>query len=232
MSGRIGGRIVDNGLILHLNAGNANSYMSGSTIWNDLSNNHAILTATGNTSFTTGNLGGVVFDSTNEAFISNLIIQPSNALTISCWFRALGTPTPNDTFGGGLIISTSQASPTGYYLGYSWTDQKVSFGTLVNDFIVSPVGSVLQNTIYNVTAVQTGSQQLIYINGEFVTSRAYSTIPTYPVSGDRLLRVGNWTGSFVRNFNGAIYQMLLYDRALSASESKQNFLALKGRFGV
>jgi hypothetical protein len=42
----------------------------------------------------------------------------------------------------------------------------------------------------------------------------------------------NYPGSGSRFFNGNISQVSIYNRALSASEVKQNFNATKSRFGL
>jgi hypothetical protein len=79
--------------------------------------------------------------------------------------------------------------------------------------------------------VWNGTQRFIYVNGVLSTSGAYSTAIGYPSSGDKNFRIGMWgyTG-YPRNFNGNIYNVQIYNRALSSTEILQNYNALKGRY--
>ena len=55
--------IVTNGLVLYLDAANRDSYVSGSTAWNDLSRSRINGTLTNGPTFDNGNAGTIKFDS-------------------------------------------------------------------------------------------------------------------------------------------------------------------------
>ena len=59
-------RIVTDGLVLHLDAGNRRSYVSGSTIWTDLVNNSRTGSLVNGPTFDSSNQGSIVFDGVNE----------------------------------------------------------------------------------------------------------------------------------------------------------------------
>jgi hypothetical protein len=70
----------------------------------------------------------------------------------------------------------------------------------------------------------------IYVNGELVTSRSITTIPS--TSPDTVGEIGNGHAYNDGSFNGKIPAVKIYDRQLTASEVKQNFAALRGRYGI
>ncbi len=75
-------KIVTDGLVLALDAGNVKSYASGSTTWFDKSGNAYNGTLVNGPTFNTGSLGSIVFDGTND-YVS--LIPPSfnrNEITI------------------------------------------------------------------------------------------------------------------------------------------------------
>ena len=233
MSFQFSPKIVTDGLVLYLDAANSKSIVSGSTTWNDLSRGENNGTLVNGPVFNSGNGGSLVFDGSSNYVLGDTILEPqNNALSISTWFKPTGPSNTNDGYGGVLLVNTNQQNLS-YALGYSWANQCVSFNTKINDLLTSSNNSVLRNSISYITAIFNGSQQLIYLNGQLLTSRAYTIPLSYLSSGDRFFRIGQWGASgFPRNFNGKIYQMSMYNRALSSQEVLQNYNASKTRFGL
>ena len=89
-------KIVTNGLILYLDAANANSFVSGSTIWNDLSRGGYNGVLTNGPTFNSGNGGSIVFDGIND-YISIAggggLSGASNG-TIDIWVKWICTTQP------------------------------------------------------------------------------------------------------------------------------------------
>ena len=235
MSGNVAPKTVKDGLILYLDVANTKSYVSGSTTWNDLSrsgNNGSLINGP---TFNNGNSGSIVFDGVND-YVNLPEIKP-NLFTLSCWFKATGVPSTNDGSGCELIISNPQlfGGVIQYALSYSWLNQNVNFAVQSNGAAaITPSNSVLRNTIYNAVGVFTGTRNQIYINGSFVIETVNTNGPIYPTTGDRSARIGAWNSpsylGFTRFFNGNIYQALIYNRPLSASEVLQNYNATKTRY--
>jgi hypothetical protein len=227
-------KIVTDGLMLYLDAANTRSYISGSTSWNDLSRGGNNGTLTNGPTFNSANGGSIVFDGTND-----LIILPQirpTLLTLSVWFKATGIPSTNDASGGNLFVSSPQlfGGAVQYGLGYSWTSQRVVFNIQANtSVLVTNNNSVLQNTIYNVVGTYDGSNRRIYLNGVQVAIDNWTTNPVYPTTGVIGTQIGGWGfPGFTRYFNGNVYQASIYNRALSATEIRQNYNSTKSRFGL
>lgn len=84
------------------------------------------------------------------------------------------------------------------------------------------------NTPYHVTGTYDGTNVKIYINGVLNATYASNIVPgTYTPT---LVRIGHHYST--RYFNGSIYALNTYNRALSADEVAQNYNAIKGRYGI
>jgi hypothetical protein len=227
-------KIVTDGLVLALDAANPKSYPGSGTTWSDLIGSNDG-TLTNGPTFDSGNSGSFVFDGVDD-YASATPIEPTY-FTLSCTFKATGAPSTNDQFGGFLIGSSIQLTNNTlqYALEYSWANQRVVFATQTNtDILATSNNSVLGNNIHKVDAVYDGSTQKIYVNGQLVTSRSWTTDPIYPTSGDRNVQIGRWRAPapYNRYFQGNIYNASIYNRALTADEIAQNFNATRGRFGI
>lgn len=86
------------------------------------------------------------------------------------------------------------------------------------------------NTWYYVNFVYNGSGTLsFYVNG----ASAGTASLTWPETTAHNVFVGSWYSvNTIYDFNGTISVAQLYNRALTAAEVKQNFNALRGRYGI
>ena len=226
--------VVVKGLSLALDAANVKSYNTSGTTWTDISGNqnHGSLSSQLRTDV--ANKGSLYFDGTSS-YAEGGVIEPTY-FTLSCTFKATGEPSLNDAAGGTLIISNSQYfnNTVQYFIGYSWLNQNLYFivqsSGVANLSIITANGSVLRNKIYKVDAVYDGITEKIYVNGELVASSSWTTNPVYPTTGNRNVQIGRWGGVYGRYFNGYIYEAKVYDRALTADEIRQNYIALSRRF--
>jgi hypothetical protein len=99
------GQIVTDGLVLCLNASDRNSYVSGSTTWNDVSGRGNNGTLTNGPTFNSANGGSIVFDGTND-FVNcgNNTSLNLNKHTICFWFY------PKDTTTKEIIVKSSDSN--------------------------------------------------------------------------------------------------------------------------
>ena len=93
MGAAAGPDIIEDGLILCLDAGNRQSYAGSGTVWRDLvgSNNG---TLTNSPTFNSANAGSIVFDGVNDyvSITNNSTLRPTNELTIEYIIKGI---TPN-----------------------------------------------------------------------------------------------------------------------------------------
>jgi len=215
--------IVTTNLIMNLDASNPSSYSGTGVNWFDISGNSNNAVLTNEPTFDSGNGGSILFDGTNDyAILPN--INFTNEFTASGWIYI--TASGNESLignwqGTGSTDSwlvTSQGNNTMYF--FTSNPANTVFG-VVND------GGYSLNTWYHYTAVFNNGVQKIYRNGiEKGTSNVgYTSI----YQNAKNLWIAHYSTAYL---NGKIPQLLLYNRALTASEILQNFNATKSKFGL
>jgi hypothetical protein len=87
MAGSSGPDLVQNGLVLALDAADKNSYRGTGTTWSDLSGNNNTGTLTNGPTFNGGNGGSIVFDGVDDyADFGNVLASLTN-LTLECFVK-------------------------------------------------------------------------------------------------------------------------------------------------
>jgi hypothetical protein len=218
--------LIQDGLVLCLDAANTKSYPGSGTSWVDLSGNRNNVTTSGGPTFNSANGGSIVFDGTDD-YASKTSINVSY-LTIDIWAR--WTQFFSDS-NGHALVSNSNSATNGYLLYQSTTSpynkiQAFVYGSSINAF---KSNSTLSTGVwYNIGFTYNGSTNNIYLNGVLDNSVA-ATVGTIAASSANFIIGATYTiGS--NPFNGNVANVKLYNRALSASEILQNYNATKGRF--
>jgi hypothetical protein len=223
--------MIQDGLVLALDASDRNSYVSGSTIWNDLSGNGNHFNLLNTPTYTTEVLGGLTLNGTNQYAASVKNFTVPSEITIICTLRKNGAPSGNfpAIFQCGTGDFTSGVgNGVIFTYPYTTTDQIVysSYGNGVSagyTQVTSPSGSI---TIMATAMSSIG--KATYTNG--VLRGAQSTsLGTLTFTGTAY--IGNWA-TYSRYMNGTIFNQYVYNRILSATEIEQNYSALKSRFGL
>ena len=233
--------IIQNGLVLALDASDRNSYPGTGTSWTDLSGNGNTGTLTNGPTFNTGSLGSIVFDGTNDnvTTTTNFGSNPLPIHTISIWFR---TSTAN----GAKIIGvenqqTGQGSTIADRHLNVGTDGKLYYGVYdTTNRIVTSSMTVTDNTWRNATAVATGANSIsLYINGSLNATGIGNGYASYTTSYIRIAsyalsppNASGWVNALNGYFSGSLAQALVYNRALSATEILQNYNATRTKFGL
>lgn len=229
-------RIVTNGLILCLDAGNTKSYPGSGTAWTDISRNGNNGTLTNGPTFSSTNKGSIVFDGTND-FVS----FPAPSLTLSTctmlvWIKRNGNQANwaavlldrltagTSTYAGILFRGDNGATGTNQII-FAWNNLRVAAGQA--DLVLA------DNTWYMVAmSVYNDFYARFLVYGPSgIVSREVSTYigPGYTFTGLQIAKESSYTD---RNFKGNMAIAMIYNRALSDAEIQQNFNALRGRFGV
>jgi len=232
--------IVTNGLVLHLDAANQKSYVSGSTTWNDLSGNGNNGTLTNGPTFSSENGGSIVFDGSNDyaSFTSNCynvnLNGTINELTINTWVYWNSFPTNNIDEIVSWWESGNQVYADGF-LGVTCTSN--GGGTNVNPMIrfgdawantgASFTASTDVNRWWNITAVKTGNNAYIYKNSTLSATKGSGM--SWGFNNNLAIGRQHSAGEYI---NAKIATIQLYNRALSSSEILQNYNGQKSRFNL
>jgi hypothetical protein len=172
--------------------------------------------------FNTGSLGSIVFDGTNDyAAIPNFI---GNLTTFSVSHFIYLNATQNTR----TIFSNYGAGNNGWVTGIR-DDQDNVFKFYLGNTVHLYSNTVLSNlTWYHIAITYANGSPKIYINGNLDASSSSTLTTATSYYGNDVGRLG--VGS--QYFNGRISNLLVYNRALSASEVYQNFNAKRARFGI
>lgn len=218
-------KVVTNGLVLCLDAGNTKSYPGSGTTWFDLSgkNNHAVLSGTplsNKTSNFTGAEGATItFDAADFTFDYEQTIMIALRPTEN---DATRRNPYNQAYGGGGTWTHEPDGSISYYYGTAG----------VNNIPYVGVGSgltVVQNEWAIVATCRSSISNFMrfYKNGLLYTNTtaAYAQVTT----GTENITIGQ---GYASPYIGNIDYVSIYNRALSTTELQQNFTALRGRFGI
>jgi hypothetical protein len=243
MSYSNGPRIVTDGLVLYLDAGNSKSYPGSGSTWYDLSgyNNHATLSTT---AFDTDKRGNILFDAAADSAVitHSSLFNFNSSFTVSACLRVnvLNLSSIYNVISKKASFNNTQKGWS-CQLDYRNTGimhYRNNDGTVLND---STQDSTVNNTsLLNQTSSykhlvwvlrQSPQHVWFYIDGVLrsgPTSILYTNTDT-----SNNLYIGKTVGS---GGDGSLFMNLsnlsIYNRTLTASEILQNYNATKGRFNL
>jgi hypothetical protein len=209
--------IRDSSLVLELDAADRNSYPGSGTIWRDLTANNYTGSLVNGPTFSSANLGSIVFDGVNDYCLTNYTDTPVY-FTFECIFKF------NTISGTNVVVAKYNNTGNDYWMGTFNTSDLV-FST--NASILNSNFSVSTSSYNFITCIIGASSKQIYING--ILRNSSSTVLTSPGGGITLASFGQ-AGGFYSNVNIANFKF--YNRALSPTEILQNYNALKPRFNL
>ena len=233
MACNAGPDIIEDGLVLCLDAANINSYPKSGTAWTDLAGFHDG-TLTNGPTFSSDNGGCIVFDGTNDHVVlggtgAGAAIAANDELTMMYWVRF-------DSVGFQDVLEFGSTNNEVLRLGPT-SDGKLDFkikgGGLQHGVETSQ--TISANQWYHFAASwKASTTPIIYINGKSV-SVSNSLCAGCPVSAgpnfDSLNKyIGLHVGGPGRYLNGRITCINLYSRQLSDDEIRRNYEATVGRF--
>jgi hypothetical protein len=221
-----GPNIVTDGLVLALDAANTKSYVSGSTTWNDLSGNGNNGILVNGPTFSSANNGSIVFDGVNDRCLTQL---PASTIGAIC--TVISTCTCNsygvDAQGARRIVSLDR-----YINSTKWAIATKSTGGI--QFVSgggNEDGNIFDITIgeiFQVALVLQNTSYKLYKNGELKINTTF----TPDASSFGNVSIGSRPTVDDRFWDGKIFNTIIYNRALTASEVLQNYNGQKARFGL
>ena len=229
-------KIVTDGLVLALDAGNTKSYVSGSTTWFDKSGFANNGTLTNGPTFSSANGGSIVFDGVDD-YIDlgssvNSFMRTNLPITLEA-FVFINTSSNNETIIGntwastGLMIRKTSTNTIRFILVENGGNYRGKDSPTITTGWYYIVGTYNGNGINDLNNIN------IYINSSNLNSLGIfeGTVTTItPIRNTNIATTGD-NGNFAF-LNGKVATARIYNRALSPTEITQNFNALRGRFGI
>lgn len=219
--------ITTDGLTMHLDAYNKNSYSGTGTTINDLTSYAYNGTLTNGAAYSNGYL---TFDGVDDYVTMGTAMDfatYTSGFTIDLWVY----PTSAAAFSA--IFSSAYGTSGTQWQVYVWYNTASKFGTTQryggnqNDFNTSNTFAI--NNWYNVVVTSNSSFSYIYVNGVNQVSSATGQIDNQP--GSREVRLGNFK-NYPAQYTGRIATCRVYSRALLDTEIRENYYAQKSRFGL
>ena len=214
-------RIVRDNIVQYLDAANTKSYPGSGTTWTDMSSRSRDGTLTNGPTFSTDNLGCFNFDGSNDYVNLNFVFTQSssaNSYTVVVAAKLSSTSTSRRQ-----ILSCDNG-------GHDWRFGSGDSGNFIIFSGQSSVQGRSQDLNWHIFTAQWSSSfgTRLWIDDELDIDT--STV-TYDSSINGQTNLGRNPG-FGEYFNGKIALCLIYDKALTEPEIKQNFNALRGRFEI
>jgi uncharacterized repeat protein (TIGR02543 family) len=207
--------IIQNGLVLHVDAANPLSETGTGSTWYDLSGNGKNFTLAGSPTYTTNSAGALNFDGSTQ-YAYNATTTTLANFTASVWAKSNIIP------------------PTGFYspLSAYWNGTNLNYsiyfngsGTLYGGFNTSNTWYQTSASFaptpgvwYQYTVSYDGAAVRLYVNGVQLSS--FATTATAATGGGVYIG-SNWGQG--GKWNGSIGNVQVYNRALAATDVFNNF---------
>ena len=194
--------VVQDGLVLNLDAGKFYSYPKSGTAWTDLSGNGNNGTLTNGPTFDSGNGGSIVFDGVNDyvGVNNSTSINPTIGITVASFFNVT-------SFGSNYApIVFKQNNYAGYFEQYMMYLVNTEIGFAVtgvdrNQKVAKSIADYRNQTIYLVGTCDTNTDELkLYVNGTLIQTVAFTS--TFDISSTPINIGGSGVLNSPDNFNG------------------------------
>jgi hypothetical protein len=195
----------------------------GSTLI-DLSGRGNNGTLTNGPTFNSSNGGSIVLDSVDDYIDCGLSSFQPTAITLCAWVKHTVSAD------GGIIVKgdVNEATEWGMSFGYSSPHYLLGRATTYFNQLAYPwTGSLLTGFHYVCYTMINNTSASLYVDGALVSST--NTIGSIGLNAKNVL-IGKWNN--YAPLNGNIAQVKIYNRALTALEIQQNYIATKSRYGL
>lgn len=215
--------IVREGMVLHLDPGNRNSYRGVGTTVIDLTGKGYNGTLSGGLTWSPLYGGVWVHDGTNK-WVDTALSIDANPNTICAWFYCTDVASAN---GRGVVLTDNGGWDKGF--GTVSSQWEIHVG---DNQGVSSTRAPQNGLWYFGTCTYDNTNVILYING----ANAVYTKGSGPgaTSGEPVEIGRAWYngGGGSRFWAGYISSVQIYNRVITAAEINQNWNAMKGRFGI
>lgn len=227
-----GTKIVNDGLVVHLDAANSRSYPGTGTTWKDVSPKSHTANLVNGVTHKTDKKGAMTFDGVDDYAqipFSASTMDFSLAQTVIMWLKTGANSNSarrnpyNQAYGGSGTITHEPSGAFNYYFGTHGGNSSPYVGK-TSSFTVGPN----ELAFIAVTRSQPLNSCVWYKNGSRSNS---SDAGGYAATnnGSSPILIGN---GYTSCFQGDIYYVSVYNRFFTDTEISQVFEATRGRYGV
>jgi len=217
--------IVTDGLVLHLDAGNYESYPIAGTTWYDLSGYRNNGTLVAGAVYSRDGGGSIVFDGVND-YVQCTGSYTSTEFTFIAWIKRNGDQAAwaGILFSRGTNVTGMQYRNTTNQLVYNWNDNGLYYNWVSNLVIPDQVWCMVAVSVNSSAGVAYLCQASGITSATNNISHTSTTLNDIKISYDDALTT--------RVAKQSVAVASIYNRALSAAEVSQNFNATRARFNI
>ena len=218
--------IIDDGLVLYLDAGNIQSYPGSGTTWTDLSGNGNNGTLVNGVGFSAENGGSLEFDgSSGYIELNTFSSRLTGSMTFSSWVKSAYT---NPTTRGEVLFSAHNNTNNRLRWQIHSTFIFISDITDVADTKFTHSALTPNTWHYYALRINASSNTItLFLDGKVIATDVFVGWGT----GINRVSIGQeWDSSPSEHLNGLLSNFQAYNRTLSNQEILQNYNALKGRY--
>jgi hypothetical protein len=227
-----GPNIVEDGLVLSLDAADRNSYPGSGTTWIDVSGNNNSGSLINGPTYSSTNGGNLVFDGVDDyvSVSKQAALVNASQFTMCAWMKRANVSSK--------IIIYQGASLNDDVSFELWDDGNVYFevGNASNGYGYVANTSVNWQQlvmVFDGTQSSNSTRLKAFINSAPQNLLYGVNIPSSSGPSNSVLSIGNSQGLGGGNFStGNIASVQIYNRALSVTEVLQNYNAQKSRFNL
>ena len=238
--------MIQDGLVLALDAADRNSYPGSGTTWFDISGNGNNFTLFNSPSYNT--LGYFILDGVDDYIRSTntLNLSNTNVITVDLWLKINSYPVsaPIDiiyehtsdynSIAGGFVHTYNDNSLSQNFQVFLGNKGNANYNLGYWDkSVFNDLG--WKNSMAIIDRTQPSIENNLYLQGSLVNAVSN---PAAGYSGNNTNNFPN-DNFFIGSRNGTLYfanmnvvSLKIYNRALSASEILQNYNAIKSRFNL
>lgn len=232
-------RLVTNGLVFLIDAGDNNSYPGSGTTWSDLSGNDLDVALGNSPTFQTNGIGNVTFNGSNQFGDGPAITGIGTEWTVGVWFY----PTSVTNYENVLDCNYAYNATTGNIgprlemnssgrVDWIWSGDTGNNSAFYYNNILS---SGLASSTWHYAALSRTSANTVvsFLDGNISTTVSSTGTPTAAfVNEFANLNLGRGfaNGGSERYFTGGIAHVHIYNRALTQEELTENYEAQRQRF--
>ena len=235
MASKSGPDIIEDGLVLCLDAASARSFTSGDSDWKDLSKSGLTGTLVNGPTFDENNGGGLIFDGTND-YIQMPTTDKLNMAQYGSFSVSMYCKSNHTSSSGWNVYWAGVSKYNQFILGPNGVDGKMAFIVHAGNWRPTNYGNNIwgqsnvdprQYHLYTGTYNGDTNVVSLYVDDSLEYS---SAIGSYSLSSHTAaFEIGKRDIS--NNFlNANINIVSIYNRALSAHEIRRNYLSTKERF--
>ena len=212
--------MIQDGLVLALDAADRNSYSGSGTTWFDVSLNNNSGSLTNGPTFSSINGGNIVLDGIDDYILHST--PTLTTFTIDITYSPLTFDTNPVAVRYNYILGSFDQNMFCRYNNTNSGNNILLGNHNGTDIVLSNLGHTINNT-YNIVITFDNSTKntIVYINSSLISNTTYGATLKY--QGNRQLGA---------TFNCRIYSYKVYNRVLSSSEILQNYNSQKSRFNL